>query len=486
MPTLTKSPRILTATAIAAIAIVAAVVSCWYTPVRRGANRPIAELSSVRYVSAEDWAELVTGGQTAEPGRILLPTAPEGPDYRSGISAEARGLLKPEACRECHAETYASFMETAHARTSAFASAETIQGSFADAHKTLMTSNPDLWFVMQQDPDGFFQELHVRAGDQEHSLRRQFDLVLGSGNHGQSFAYWDSDRLYQLHASYLTELDQWVNSPGMYTDGTADFARPVTGRCLECHATWFAQARGSVNRFDKQDILTGVTCVRCHGRGDRHVALHRNAPATVADIAFSKTETIIHPANLSRDRLNDLCAQCHSSGDPHGPAFAYIPGTPLENYLTLELSGEDPANEDPHSANQLARLMKSTCFQEDAAMTCISCHDPHRHERGRTSEFSARCLKCHEKADCGERTRLGEVIDSRCVDCHMPSRRDAQVTVELKSTVVTALVRDHYIRVWPEVADKIRKEILANSASGHAATESRPKPVSEPTVKIPE
>ena len=123
-------------------------------------------------------------------------------------------------------------------------------------------------------------------------------------------------------------------------------------------------------------------------------------------------------------------------------------------------------------------------------MTCVSCHDPHRHERGMTTEFSARCLKCHEKTDCGERSRLHAAIDSRCVDCHMPSRRDAQVTVEMKSTVVTALVRDHYIRVWPEIADQIRQDILKtapqkNSAQA-AALEPAPTSDSEQRTKIPE
>lgn len=434
---------------------------------------PISDYPLVRHIKAEDWAELVASGGLPGSGWVLLPTAPEGSPYRSGVAAETKGFLKPAVCGECHAEKYESFRETAHARTSSEPGLNTILGSFEPGQNQLVTANPELWFDMTHTTNAFFQELHVRSDADEFLHRRRIDLVIGSGNHGQSYAYWDSDRLYQLHASYLTELNQWVNSPGMYMDGTADFARPVTGRCLECHATWFGQARGTLNRFDREGSILGVTCVRCHGPGDRHTAHHRQFPNSAVG------RDITNPAALSRERKNDLCAQCHSAGEPLGQPFTYTPGEDLKNYLALELSGDDPANEDPHSANQLARLMKSPCYQQDQSMTCVSCHDPHRHERGQTAEFSRRCLTCHQPDHCGEHIRLGTALETRCVDCHMPSRRDSQVAVEIKSQTVTALVRDHYISVWPSISERIRNEILASLS----LPDGSPLPETKPPVQ---
>lgn len=428
------------------------------------ALRPVTELPTTQYIQAEDWGDLAMQGGPSGVGWVLLPQATEGPLYQSSINPAARGFLPPETCGECHQENYQSFIHTAHARTSAEPTDDAVLGSFLPGKNRLHTADPDFWFEMTKSDDEFFQELHIRQGSQEYSHRRRIDFVLGSGNHGQSYLYWEGDRLYQLHVSYLTELDQWVNSPGIYYDGTADFARPVPGRCLDCHTTWFAEARDFVNRFDRRNSIPGVTCVRCHGPGHDHVAYHREFPAA------TEGREIVSPSRLSNERLNELCAQCHSGGEPLAPAFSYRPGEPLANYLQVELDADAAGNDDPHSANQLARMMKSRCYIEGPDLTCITCHDPHTQERGRSGKFSQKCLKCHQPASCMEHEEFGAAIEPRCVDCHMPSKRDQQVWVQTRTGEVTALVRDHHIAVWPTASERIRKELSEALDKQHQET----------------
>jgi hypothetical protein len=155
---------------------------------------------------------------------------------------------------------------------------------------------------MLADTTGFYQQLTVQKDRIHYTEKRSIDLVIGSGNHGQAYLSWEGDHLYQMHVSYLTESDQWVNSPGMYVDGTADFARPVPGRCLDCHTTWFSEDATAVNRFDRSNYLLGVTCVRCHGPGHEHVAYHREPPDYHVIGSMNCVLSVIPPENHSPPR----------------------------------------------------------------------------------------------------------------------------------------------------------------------------------------
>jgi len=456
-----KSPVLTTSgkTILAAISVVIGLVVFWVmrskTPV--DSIRPVTELPETRQIAPEEWIGISSQGGLRGTGWVLLPAPSTEPPFHTDIDPAARGFLAPQVCGECHEQNYQSFLATTHARTSAEPGPDTILGSFEGEQSILKTGNPNFWFRMVAEDKRFYQELHIRKNASEYVHRPPIDLVLGSGNHGQAYLYWEGDHLYQMHVSYLTELNRWVNSPGMYINGTADFARPVPGRCLDCHATWFAEDRKSINRFDRHNYVLGVTCVRCHGPGHEHVNWHRQVPGE------TEGKRIVNPATLSRERMNELCAQCHSAGEPNAPAFAYRPGEPLAEYLQLDFSADDPGNEDPHSANQLARLMKSKCYSMSDSLTCISCHDPHRDQRKHPEEFSVSCLKCHTVEACEERKTLGSAIDNRCIDCHMPARRDAQVRMEMGQGSVSALIRDHHIGRWPEASEQIRSQILNSS-----------------------
>jgi len=426
-------------------------------------SQPIEYSSAVKRVTAENWATLAVGGGPGGTGWVLLPEQPPAgqPAYVSAVKPEERGYLAADACRECHADQYDTYIHTAHARTSMLPSAETILGSFSPGRNELATAAPGLRFRMLSEKGRFVQRLeldHAPSGTQYH---RDFsiDLVLGSGNHGQSYLYWENDRLNQLHVSYLTESDGWVNSPGPYYDGTADFARPVPVRCIECHATWIGADVKSVNRFDRSTFVAGIGCVRCHGSGHEHIEFHREYPDEQTG------RRIVQPASLTVQRQNEICAQCHSAGEVAGAAFGYRPGQPLSEWMELDLAGDSEGNADPHSANQLARLMKSVCFKTPEGLSCITCHDPHRSQQGQLDVYAAKCINCHQPAICPDVRMLGTAAESRCVECHMPARRDAQVQMETTGGNVQALLRDHLIGRWPKTAAEVRQQLAPVKAA---------------------
>ena len=86
----------------------------------------------------------------------------------------------------------------------------------------------------------------------------RFAVVIGSGEKGQTYLFWDEDQLFQLPVSYWKDLG-WVNSPG-YRDGFADFERAIIPRCLECHATYFEALPPPTNRYNTTGFSLGIQC----------------------------------------------------------------------------------------------------------------------------------------------------------------------------------------------------------------------------------
>jgi hypothetical protein len=82
-------------------------------------------------------------------------------------------------------------------------------------------------------------------------------------------------------------------------------------------------------------------------------------------------------------------------------------------------------------------------------MSCSTCHDPHAPERP-AAEYSARCLECHQPAQCGAVRKLGPQLASNCIDCHMPVQSSAALVLDAGETRLSAKVRNHWIRVYKD------------------------------------
>lgn len=412
-------------------------------------RQPLRNAPTAQVVRPADWAELTLAGGPGGNDWVLLPSQTQQAPFKSPINAAQRGFLGPQDCVECHADYCDTFQHTSHARTSMLPSTDTILGSLQPGRNVLSTARPELQFRMHSHDGTFLQTVEMQYPPLQTVFTDSFpiDLVFGSGNHGQSYLWWNNDRLYQTHVSYLSEGDAWVNSPGPYYDGTVDFSRPVPVRCMECHVTWIAADPQEMNRFDRQTLIPGVTCVRCHGPAHEHVAYHRQHPTETTG------KRIVNPAGLSIERQNEICAQCHSAGEEHSSLFNYRPGEPLQQWLQLDFSASAESNADPHAANQLARLMQSRCFQQSSGFACTLCHDPHQNQSS-AATFAQQCRSCHQQNTCPEvqRPDTGSLAENHCVACHMPARRDAQVAMQTRQGNIEALLRDHQIGIWPATA----------------------------------
>lgn len=287
----------------------------------------------------------------------------------------------------------------------------------------MTTANPNLEFLMEAKGSEWLQTAIIRtSATTVLSRSERFDLVIGSGRKGQTYLYWDNNELFQLPVSYWAEIHRWINSPG-YVDGYASFERPIDARCLECHATSVKSQPPPINRYDRESLVVGISCTKCHESIDGQ-----------------------HPNKLSRQQQMDLCSLCHAGiGNSRTPPGTFRPGDRIANHLNFPMV-ETGGPLDVH-ANQVGLLAQSRCFQKSPALSCTTCHDVHVTQRD-PSIFSRQCLSCHEPKQCGQFKTQGAGILTRCVECHMPLQETAQIVSTTDGILLRPKVRNHRIAIY--------------------------------------
>jgi len=355
-----------------------------------------------------------------------------------------REYVGDQACRSCHEKQALTYSQTAHHLATSWPSAATMKGSFARDSNILRTSNPYLHFEMTEKPEGYFQSAIEEPGESKVISRTErIDIVAGSARKGQSYLFWKGDLLFQLPVTYWTETNSWVNSPS-YPDGSPHFDKETIPRCLECHASYFEWIPTAVNRYRKTSLILGIVCEKCHGPGREHVALHR----LKAQLLAGTSEAIVNPGKMQRDRQIDVCGLCHAgNGTPIQPSLSFIPGDDLRDYIDFPyISPEDAV--DVHGS-QVQMLKRSRCFQATTNLTCTTCHDVHATQRD-AAAFSAKCLTCHQPAQCGQHAKLGEAISSNCIDCHMPVQESHVLFSNTNGKRLQPKVRNHTIAIYAD------------------------------------
>lgn len=356
----------------------------------------------------------------------------EKPDYNLYAGSEK--------CASCHREIYQTHSTTSHFHTTIPATEKTIKGSFKKG-KNIFHYNPELYIEMQKRDSGLFQVVYYRG---EEKIAIPFDIIIGSGNKGQSFMYWRDNRLFQMPLTYYSIAGQWANSPGF--PAKVQFDRPITSRCLECHST-FAEVISPFGKqpeeFNHQKMITGIGCEKCHGPGKNHIQFHEQHPRDTT------AKFIINPSSLSRQQQLDLCALCHGGRkEKVQPSFTFTAGDTLDHYFKPGNNSFGVA--DVHG-NQLALLASSKCFKMSGNMTCNTCHEPHDNERGKLAVFSQRCMSCHNTPhkEIPGRHITVSAINANCIDCHMPAKPSNSIVLMTGAgTLTAAKFRTHLIAIY--------------------------------------
>ncbi len=230
---------------------------------------------------------------------------------------------------------------------------------------------------------------------------------------------------FQSPAAYYTAGKEWNVSPGYESERVLDFTRPITSDCLFCHA-------GAVKANSHAAELTPLSCDRCHGAAEKHLA--RPVPGS-----------IVNPAKLAGRQRDSVCEQCHLEGatavlNPGKYWWDFHAGERLEevetHYVYRTAEGGAPSIAAVSQAEQLAL---SACLRGSGGkLWCGTCHDPHGEAVNRKQQMQQICQSCHAPAEL-QLTHTAKQED--CVACHMPRRQASDVT--------HAAVTDHRIAKRP-------------------------------------
>jgi hypothetical protein len=364
-----------------------------------------------------------------------------------------------ETCRSCHKNIYEDHINTGHYKTSQPAVEKQIMGSF-EPGKNSFSFDPFSKVTMEKREDGYYQ---VEYEMEKEMRKNKFDISVGSGKKGQSFLSWKNNSLIQLPVTYFTPDSTWSSSPG-FNPRKIVFNRVVTSRCLECHSTYFQKVsdeKKHPEEFDRKNIIYRVDCEKCHGPGKEHVNFHTTKPEV------KEAKHIINTGELSRQKNLDLCALCHSGKlDKIKPSFTFRPGDNLEDFFERPEIPFQGYEMDVHG-NQLGMLSQSKCFTS-SDMTCLSCHNVHKKEQDKPEIFSQRCSVCHTGGKsklCGLSQTAGRIINSNCIDCHMPLQPSQSIAVYLEGASVPtpAKLRTHHVKIYKEQTEKILEFLRGDS-----------------------
>jgi tetratricopeptide (TPR) repeat protein len=385
------------------------------------------------------------------------------------------GYVGPQACRECHAARVEGFEKTRHYRACWPAERGPMPASAFPAGYTPYA------------PPGVRIEVAQRGGEYTQTVSRggsrfadRIDLVYGSaGGADEVYFTWKGDRLFELPLGWLHPTGEW-GEQRFDPNHPTDFTRTTTTRCVECHNTWLAHVPGTANEFQRSGAVFGVTCENCHGPGRDHAAHHRASPARGGD-----GHATVHPGRLPRERLTDVCGQCHSNAmRAKGRPFAFRPGDKVDDHFyTLAATGR----ENDHVAGQAGYLRQSKCYTKSETLTCVTCHDPHK--ASEPAAVRGACATCHSPAHCREQPKLPEAVRADCVGCHMPRYTRVAVNFHTAAEHYVFPVRptDHriavhpmareavlweYHRARPDATDKARAAELATLLARHYTSEA--------------
>jgi len=394
--------------------------------------------------------------KTSEPGENAdsVNVTADDVDLPDIGSSVVSGYVGPQACVDCHRERVAEFLQTKHFQACREPRAEEMPKGFLPGFGRFPSRDPQIVFEMTQTNQGFFETAIQSTSAGSRKTSSKIELVYGSPPNDEVYFSWQGDQLFELPVAWLHPQQEWGAST-FNPDSTGDFSRPMSVRCLECHTTWFQHIPGTMNRFQRDHSVLGVTCERCHGPAASHVDFHKAHPEQ------RQAQSILHPGHLSRELLIDVCTQCHSNAIKHkGPAFSYRPGQPLDqSYRTVE----SRYPEEDHVANQITYLRQSRCFQQSNSMTCITCHNPHQPSHstpGDERHAIQSCLSCHSLNDCHERSQLPTGVQDKCISCHMPAHNKIQVYFDMATEAYVPPVKafQHRIGVDPIATKTVLRE----------------------------
>ncbi len=330
--------------------------------------------------------------------------------------SKGRAQASPDAvCAGCHRTIYDNYEQTPMARGSGPAGPALLPGEFSHAASGIR-------YALQREAGGRAVLRYTRAAPLLDG-HEKLEYFIGSGKRGRTYLFQTDGYWFQSPVNFYTRSAGYEMAPGYSAVHEMPSNLRVDEGCLSCHSSGVQPtAAGSPNHFgDRPFTQNGITCARCHGDASAHVASRGTSP-------------VLNPAKLDSTRRDAICQQCHLEGEGSvllrgKTALSYKPGDDLFQSVAYYVH----ANSDGagvRAVSQVEALAQSVCQRRSgAAMSCTSCHDPHRTipAAERVSWYRGRCLSCHTSAKIAHQHHPEQ---PDCTACHMPTKPTTDIAHE--------------------------------------------------------
>ena len=377
----------------------------------------------------------------------------------------APGIESSEACADCHPDIVEGFRKTGMGNSLYRPNTRPPIENFDAKAATVTHPKSGLTYRAYIDEAGRWWQEETLPGT-DHLRRVEVTHIIGSGNHTRSYLGKVDGQVVQLPLTWYSGRKIWDMSPGYDIEQHFRFDRPAKAICLFCHNNLTPMDPKRVAGY-LTPLAEGISCNRCHGDGRAHIEARsagKSPPAGQPD------PTILNPAHLSTKRQLQVCQQCHLSGEARllkaGQSWdEYTPRTPLDEYMSIYTLADDTSPEFSITSHGY-RLGLSRCSTESKGqLTCTTCHDPHRRDKGR--ETTGSCQSCHQPDDCGEAHKV--TAGQSCASCHM--HRGGT------SDIPHVSFTDHYIRKRPKTSSaqpKVKVTNLVDALASAGAADNTP------------
>ncbi|WP_160168299.1 hypothetical protein [Novipirellula maiorica] len=384
------------------------------TPETAATNRP----------GAADWQTTEHLVRVSTPDNELSSASNEPQTVASSqVRRLPEGTIGTQACAKCHRSQYESYLKSSHARSARGIADSSLQAETQWKHprsgRLYEVAGTSSAMTHRETVPGIHTPVRWM---QEAELAYEF----GSGTTAHTYLYRDGAFVCESPLTWYAKTNDWDLSPGYEPTSPTMFSRVITTGCAYCHVGSIDVVNQNPNQFRVHEHAIG--CERCHGagaaHGEKHQSIDRNA---------SLVDDIVNPARLDRRESEAICAQCHLQGAlfvtaAGKDAWDFRPGDRLSDTRTdFNIAKQD---DEFRIVGHTEQLHASRCYQISTTLTCIHCHDPHRHNQGEVSRdlYRQACLQCHDDASCG--VELSKRVDTNandCSVCHMP-KRETNVT----------------------------------------------------------
>jgi len=348
-----------------------------------------------------------------------------GGDYVFSHRPERQARIGADACVSCHADIVDSWRDSHHAKANRLVSAGKDAAAFTPARR--VEESGVTYELFREDAKFWLKVVAEDASDQRYELTG----VIGETPVRQYLTEFEGNKMQTISASYDVIEDRWIDvfagedrRPGEWGHWTGQ-GMNWNANCAYCHTTELKKKfdfRGDI--YHTEWTQQGISCAECHTGLEAHVE---------AAEAGDYQSTI---PRLSRSRVDQNCAACHSRRDQL-TADAFVPGDRYHDHFSLSLPDQPGLYHPDGQIRDEVFVWASFKMSRmaHAGVSCLDCHDPHGNQTILPVENNMLCMRCHEGGAMNAPVirptehsfHPAGSTGNRCVECHMPKTTYMQV-----------------------------------------------------------